>query len=78
VIAHSGEPLERVERLAISPEEGIHLRAVEHRLLTVQVDELLERERVADQIGGGVFQALPVLGGRSGRPRARRSRDGAR
>jgi hypothetical protein len=42
VIAHPGQPLERVERLEVPAQEGIHLRAVEHGLLTIEVHELLE------------------------------------
>jgi hypothetical protein len=40
----------------------VHPRAVEHRLLAVEVDEFLEREGISDEVGGGVLQALLVFG----------------
>jgi len=46
VVAHASEPLERVEGLEVSPQEGIHLRAVEHGLLAIEVHELGEKVRV--------------------------------
>jgi hypothetical protein len=44
VIAHAGEPLERVHGLEVSAERGVHAGAVEHRLLPVEVDELPDGE----------------------------------
>jgi hypothetical protein len=56
------EPLERVESLEITAERGVHPGAVEDGLLPVEVDELLEGERVSHEVGGGVTEALLVLG----------------
>jgi hypothetical protein len=42
VVRQPGEPLERVHGLKVSAEAWIHARAVEHGLLAVEVDELLQ------------------------------------
>jgi hypothetical protein len=60
VVAHAGEPLERVQGFEVPAQGGIHPRAIENRLLAVEVDQLLERERVSDEVGGGVLEALLV------------------
>ena len=62
VVAHAGEPLERIHRLEVTAQGRLHPRAVEHRLLAVEVDELPEREGVADQVGGGVLETQLVRG----------------
>ena len=36
----------------LTAEGGVHPRAVKHRLLAVEVDELLEREATSDEVGG--------------------------
>jgi hypothetical protein len=55
VIAHARQPLERMEGLEVTAQAGIHLRAVEHRLLAIEVHELLEREGRAEEIGRNVL-----------------------
>jgi len=54
--------LEQAHRLEVPAEEGIHARAVDDGLLAVEVDELLEREGIADEVGGGVLEALLLFG----------------
>jgi hypothetical protein len=49
VVAHAGEPLERVHGLEVSSQGGVHAGAVEDPLLAVEVDELLQRQRVAHE-----------------------------
>ncbi len=58
----AGEPLERVGGLEVAAQSGVHPRAVEHDLVAVEVVELLEREAVADEVGGGVLETLLVRG----------------
>jgi hypothetical protein len=62
VVTHAGEPLERIQGLEVSSERWVHPRAVEHRLPAVEADELLEREGIADEVGGGVLETLLVFG----------------
>ena len=62
MVADAGEPLERVHGLEVTAQGGVHPRAVQHRLLAVEVDELLEGEGISDEVGGGVLQALLVFG----------------
>jgi len=52
VVAHAGQPLERVEGLEVTPQGRVHAGAVEEGLLAVEVDELAERERVSHEVGG--------------------------
>jgi hypothetical protein len=52
-VAEAGQPLERLHRLEIAAEEGIHARSV---------DELLGREGIADEIGRGVLEVLLLFG----------------
>jgi hypothetical protein len=62
VVAHAGEPLERVHGLEVPAEGGVHAGAVEDGLAAVEVDELLEREGVSDEVGDGIFEAQLVGG----------------
>jgi hypothetical protein len=62
VVGQAGEPLERVHGLEIPAEGGIHLGAVQHSLLAVEVHELLERQRRLDEVGRHVLDGLVVLG----------------
>jgi hypothetical protein len=62
VVAHAGQPLQRVEGLEVASQGGVHPGAVEDGLLAVEVHELLQREGVSDHVGGGVLEALPVVG----------------
>ena len=61
VVAHTGQPLERVEGLEVAPQGRVQARAVEDGLLAVEVDELAEREGVSHEVGGGVLESLPLL-----------------
>ena len=45
----------------LRPRGGVHARAVQHRLLALEADELLEREGIADEVGGGVLETLLVF-----------------
>jgi len=46
VVAHAGQPLERVEGPEVAPQGRVHAGAVEDGLLAIEVDELAEREWV--------------------------------
>jgi hypothetical protein len=46
---------------AVSRRAVPRARSVEDGLLAVEVDELPQRERVSDEVGGGVFETLLVL-----------------
>ena len=48
-------------RLEVAAQAGIHLRPVQHGFLTVEIHELLERERVPDDVTRHVFDGLLVL-----------------
>ena len=63
MVGETGQPLQRVHRLEVSPERGVHAGAVEHCLLAVEVDELLEREGRPDEITCQVLDRLLVLEG---------------
>jgi hypothetical protein len=56
VVAQAGEPLERVHGLEVSAQGGVHPRAVDDRSLPVGVHELPERQRVSDEVRGGVLE----------------------
>ena len=43
LVGQTRQPLQRVHGLEIAAERGIHAGAVQHGLLAVEVDELLER-----------------------------------
>jgi hypothetical protein len=58
MVAHPGQPLERIEGLEVSPERRVHSGAVHDRLVAVEVHELLEGEGVSDGVGGGVLEVL--------------------
>jgi hypothetical protein len=60
VVAHAGEPLERVHGLEVPPQGGVHAGAVEDGVAAVEGDELPEREGVSDEVGGGIFEAPRV------------------
>jgi hypothetical protein len=62
VVAHTGQPLDGIHGLEVSPQEGIQLRAVEHGLLAIQVHELLEGKGIPDNVGSSVLETPPVLG----------------
>jgi hypothetical protein len=62
MVAHPGQPLERIEGLEVSLERRVHSGAVQDRLVAVEVHELLEGEGVSDEVGGGVLEAQLVLG----------------
>jgi hypothetical protein len=56
VVAHASEPLERVQRLEATAQAGVHPGAIENRLLAVEVDQLLERERRSHQVARQVVE----------------------
>ena len=62
---HPVQPLERVESLEVASQEGIHLGAVEHGLLAIEIHELLEGEGISDQAGASVQKALGRVRGRA-------------
>jgi hypothetical protein len=75
VIAHAGEPLERVQGFEVPAQGGVHAGAVEDGLLAVEVDELLEGEGVSDEIGDGIFEAMETTTpGRTSSPKSGESR----
>jgi hypothetical protein len=51
VIRHPIEALEGIHGFEIAAQAGIHPRPVQHRLLAIEIDELLGRERRRDEIG---------------------------
>jgi hypothetical protein len=61
VVGETGQPLQWVHGLEVSPERGVHAGAVEHGFAAVEVDELLEREGRTDEIAGQVLDGLLVL-----------------
>jgi hypothetical protein len=44
--------------LPVAPQGRVHAGAAEDGLLTVEIDELAERERVSHEVGGGVLKPL--------------------
>jgi hypothetical protein len=42
VVGEPGQPLQRVHRLEVSAQRGVHAGAIEHGLVAIEVDELLE------------------------------------
>src|SRR2546426_9177602 len=61
VVGQARQPFQRVHGLEIAAERGIHAGAVQHGLLAVEVDELLERERIPDDVTRHVLDGLLIL-----------------
>ena len=61
MISQTGKPLQRVHRLEVAAQAGIHLRPVQHGFLTVEIHELFERERIPDDVTRHVFDGLLVI-----------------
>jgi hypothetical protein len=51
VVGQTGQPLQRVHGLKVATERGIHAGSIQHGLVAVEIDELLERERIPDDVG---------------------------
>jgi hypothetical protein len=60
VVAHARQPLQGIERLEVSAERRVHTGAIQHGLVAVEVDELLEREWRSDEVARHVLDGLLV------------------
>jgi hypothetical protein len=56
VVAHAGEPLERVHGLEVAAEGGVHAGAVEDGLAAVEVDELGFAIHGTNDLGRGLVR----------------------
>jgi hypothetical protein len=58
MVGQTRQPFQRVHGLEVATERGIHAGSIQHGLLAVEVDELLQRGRIPDDVTRNVLDGL--------------------